>query len=188
MSEENFQSLKEVVKTFLKRADMTNGKSHAGFFVFDDHVRQSSVINLAEFDNSSVIMDAIDSEVYRRPSGQIVLTEALKQFLAMFNSSNRENAPNLAYITVDTSMNFTGALEMAENMLDNGIYLHFAAVGFNETDTLMQMTEGRILVLQTYDMFQYISSFGLFQHEECSKYNCFSVDVGFPLPCQFLYF
>lgn len=186
VSEENFQSLKEVVKSFLKRADKTNGQSHAGFFVFDDRVRQSSVINLAEFDNSSVIVDAIDSEEYRLPpSGQVVLTEALMQFLAMFNSSNRANAPNLAYMTVDTSMDFTGALEMAEKMLDNGIYLHVAAVGFNDTDTLMQMTEGRILDLETYDMFQYISNFGLFQYEECSKYNCLSVSVGFPFFCHF---
>lgn len=174
LSETNFNTTKSIFKFLLKRSDIDSGLSRMGFFVYDETVRESSILNLADFSTKAAMMDAVDKVPYVPSKNPVMIKTALSQLLEMFNSTrgDRLDATNLVYLASDFSVNYTDATLLSRQLKDQGTYLLILTVQYNATDesTLFELTDGRVLVRDSYSRLENIVGSMYFNKPECSKY------------------
>lgn len=135
VTEENFTYLKVMLGSYVSRADIDSGNTKVGVVVYGPSVNSSSmIIGLNEFNKRDLLLQRILNFTYvANVSQSASVYQTLHQIEEMFKSDdNRTHIPNVAFLTVDTSSNFTGAVEEAQELRDLNVTVYVIAVGFTD--------------------------------------------------------
>lgn len=175
VNQEQFKTMKNLVTMSIHRADIDMGSSRLGFFVFDEAVREASVIHLKQYDSRADLILAIDTVEFRPSFGITRLSVGLDQIRRMFSVFNgdRPGIINLAAIVLEDSVDYTDSSTEADLLRNNNIFLGFAAIGFNDVSQLSAFAgiPDAIFKFYDYDALSITTMFVIYKDEECSKYT-----------------
>lgn len=174
VNQEQFATMKNLVATSIHRADIDFGSSRLGFFVFDEAVREASVIHLRQYNSRADLILAIDKVEFSPSSSIAQLSVGLGQIQRMFSVFNgdRPGIINLAAIVVDDNVDYTNSSTEADLLRNDNVVLGFVAVGFNDVSQLsaLAINPDAILKLDDYGSLSFMTMFVIYKDENCSKY------------------
>lgn len=171
-----FGFLKLMLRSYIWRAHMEVLHAKVGVFAYNSMVKSNMLVNLNDFSSREGLLNRVLNWTYEGSSVPASVWQALNQIETMFRGNqSRPDKPDIAFLVVDNSSDWTGAVDKAAQLRNLYIQLFVIAVGFTDLSVPKSIAYNQSEVyVQSVNGYAELAGsdvpFTSFRADKCSEY------------------